>query len=692
MRKSLFFICSFMSNHVNHTNLEEATSFDYVFIGLGAGNGLMLLSLIKRGLLNNKKVAIIEASAQTKNDKTYCFWSEADATIVNDLSPIISHHYQSIQVNQTPLQNIANHPYYYIRSIDFYNHTLEKVNAAQFAIIRDAVTTITPEHAQYVVETTQQTLRAAFIFDSRPPNINALQAKHIHLHQSFYGVHIRCAQACFNPHAFNMMNFQVEQNGYTQFIYVLPFSSTEALVELTRFGKDKIEQHYANPVLNQFILEHYGLYTVLENESGCIPMTNYRHSQNPMQGILNTGASANLIKPSTGYGFKRMHIFAETVAEQLHHKSNIPFNQLGAKTKPRFSFYDTLLLIILFYWPHFGKPIFSTLFKRNRIQTIFAFLDEQTKLKQEVPIFASLPLMPFLKAVFVYIKNKQALQYVFATLACLLYAITHYFEPQWANLLIYAFLTLGFLWVGIPHGALDHMLVKQPKSSLLPFILKYLAIMGIYFLCWHYFSFVSLIIFVLFSSFHFGESELEEMQGRSSYLEASVLGFCILMALIGSHADESIQVVSAIKALPFSLQTSHNTLKGVLQTTAFVSFLYLILKGIRTQNQAYAGIIFLLLLGIKMPLMLAFGLYFICQHSINAWRHLQTGLQLKSRDLYWKGLPYTLGAVGFLALFFVVDMSRYITVSGMMGLVFVFLACISLPHFILMHLFYKAGK
>jgi hypothetical protein len=120
--------------------------------------------------------------------------------------------------------------------------------------------------------------------------------------------------------------------------------------------------------------------------------------------------------------------------------------------------------------------------------------------------------------------------------------------------------------------------------------------------------------------------------------------------------------------------------------------LYLIFKGIRTRNKAFAGILFLLLLGVKMPLMLAFGLYFICQHSINAWRHLQTGLQLSSGNLYRKGLPYTLGAVGFLALFFLLDMSRYFTVSGMMGLVFVFLACVSLPHFIMMHLFYKTNK
>lgn len=681
---------------IQYHETQANICFDYLFIGLGAGNGLMLLSLLKHGVLHNKKVCVVDADPKSINDKTYCFWSHANATIVNDLSPIISHHYQSIQVDQHPHQTITHQPYYYIRSLDFYNHTWQSIKDANILVIRDTVIHVVPEAKQYLVQTTKQTLQASYIFDSRVPKPASLKKHHIHLHQSFFGLHIQTPEPCFKPDAFNMMNFQVEQAGYTQFMYVLPFSETEALVELTRFGKDKINQEYATDILNTFILEHIGLYSVLEHESGCIPMTNFQHPHSTMERVLHTGSAANLIKPSTGYGFKKMHAFAESVATQLASNKNIPFNRLGLASKPRFAFFDTLLLIILLNWPHWGKRIFTTLFKRNKIQRIFTFLDEKSTLSEEVSLFASLPLFPFLRAVYTHTLNTLQPRYIVATLCCLLYTIIHFIHPSSANTLVNVFLALGFLWVGIPHGALDHLLLKQSKPSLLRFILKYVSIMLIYFLCWHYFSWLSLSVFILFSSFHFGESELEEMQrsvrNRASYIEAGLLGAAILMALIGSHANESIQVISSITSFPLSSLVS-NKLVGIgLPLSALLSFLYLIFMGVSTKKTAYAGILFLLVLGLAMPLMLAFGLYFVCQHSLNAWRHLQTGLQLPSRRLYWKGLPYTLGAVAFLVLFFAVDMPRYFTMSAKMGLVFVFLACVSLPHFILMHLFYKTAK
>ena len=53
-------------------------------------------------------------------------------------------------------------------------------------------------------------------------------------------------------------------------------------------------------------------------------------------------------------------------------------------------------------------------------------------------------------------------------------------------------------------------------------------------------------------------------------------------------------------------------------------------------------------MGIKTPLILAFGLYFIFQHSLNAWGHLQHGLKIDGFTLYKKALPFTLSAIFFL--------------------------------------------
>jgi len=84
--------------------------------------------------------------------------------------------------------------------------------------------------------------------------------------------------------------------------------------------------------------------------------------------IINMGARANLIKPTTGYGFKKMHAFAAA----FENPAQAPL------TKGRFLFYDHLLLIILIRWPNLGKKIFTELFKNNTIQRIFSFLDEKS--------------------------------------------------------------------------------------------------------------------------------------------------------------------------------------------------------------------------------------------------------------------------------------------------------------------------
>jgi lycopene beta-cyclase len=65
--------------------------FDYIFIGLGASNSLILLSLLKKSYHLGKKIAVLEASEKNSNDKTYCFWASPQDDIVKDLGLIISH-------------------------------------------------------------------------------------------------------------------------------------------------------------------------------------------------------------------------------------------------------------------------------------------------------------------------------------------------------------------------------------------------------------------------------------------------------------------------------------------------------------------------------------------------------------------------------------------------------------------------
>ena len=131
------------------TNPSQDHIFDYLFIGLGAGNSLMLLSLLKNQCLAGKKVAIIESDEKKLNDKTYCFWALETDDLVEDLKAIISYQYTHIELPKGTLQSIQDQPYCYIRSIDFYNYTLQICEQEQFPIYRIAVEGIYPSNDIY---------------------------------------------------------------------------------------------------------------------------------------------------------------------------------------------------------------------------------------------------------------------------------------------------------------------------------------------------------------------------------------------------------------------------------------------------------------------------------------------------------------------------------------------------------------
>ena len=236
------------------TFINNETVYDFLFIGLGAGNSLILLSLLKKGLASNKKIAVVEPTKKNTNDKTYCFWASPNDSIVNDLKPIISHFYTTIEVNDSPSQNIEKQPYYFIKSIDLYEHIINKLVNEDIPILSFYADTIISVDEIYHLNTSGGTLKSKFIFDSRTPPYSQLSSNEIYLNQSFYGLHIKCEKPIFLKDSFEMMNFNVDQSDFTQFFYTLPFSSNESLIELTRFGSEKIDLDYAKKILDKKIM------------------------------------------------------------------------------------------------------------------------------------------------------------------------------------------------------------------------------------------------------------------------------------------------------------------------------------------------------------------------------------------------------------------------------------------------------
>jgi lycopene beta-cyclase len=193
------------------------------------------------------------------------------------------------------------------------------------------------------------------------------------------------------------MDFRINQSKGTAFCYVMPFTTTRALIEYTLFTPSLLQQDAYDESLRSYIKNQLGIsqYKISEEEFGIIPMTNYKFS--PGQGsIVNIGTIGGRTKASSGYTFQFIQKHSKAIVDALIKKGN-PF---VAGEHKRFHFYDSVLLHILYHNKLPGSKIFADLFKRNRAAQVLKFLDNETSFSEELKIISTLPTWPFMKAAY----------------------------------------------------------------------------------------------------------------------------------------------------------------------------------------------------------------------------------------------------------------------------------------------------
>jgi lycopene beta-cyclase len=211
------------------------------------------------------------------------------------------------------------------------------------------------------------------------------------------GWFIKSEEAVFNTEQATFMDFSVAQKGNTRFMYVLPTSKIEALVEYTLFSKSLLKQNEYESEIENYI-QKLGIenYTITEKEQGSIPMTCYPFWKKNTKRVLNIGTAGGWTKASTGYTFKNSNKKSTEIVSFLQTKND--FSTFHKTTK--FWFYDLLLLDILDRHNELGSIIFSSLFKKGNPALIFKFLDEETSLIEDLQVILKCPTMIFIKALF----------------------------------------------------------------------------------------------------------------------------------------------------------------------------------------------------------------------------------------------------------------------------------------------------
>ena len=541
---------------------KEKYTIDYLFVGLGASNCLLILELNKRRLLDGKIIIVLEPHQKNKKDKTYCFWSTSDN--VEKIIPLdfIDKEWDEVILNGK-VQSLNPLKYYHVSSLTLYEKALKIIKDHNVKILKHE---LEQNQLSNQIITDNVIYEPKFSFDSRPPIIGKLQKNQFYINQSFIGWQIQTNVEVFDPKSFTMMDFDIPQDNSTQFIYVLPFDSKHALVEVTRFGEDIMSLDEGEKLLKDY-LKGYKNYQVLGTEKGCIPMTNANTLSESYSNIRNMGARAGHIKPSTGYAFKSMSMDATTIVNQIARKNETIDPSNVQVRDNRFAFYDSLLLRILKEKSHLGKPIFKRLFEKIKASDILYFLDEKSRLSNELKIFYSLQWKPFIVAALkeLWGSNNQILKSFIPLILSILFLV---FQTLNMTYLTDSILLAGLLLIGIPHGAIDHLLETNHfnQSISLKFIALYLAQSAVIILLWYLNSLLALLIFIGYSIFHFAQADFTEWKLNSKI--SWIWGILFFCGILLSHPIELNEILKqlSVSELP---KISGNVFSSLWQDIAF---------------------------------------------------------------------------------------------------------------------------
>jgi lycopene beta-cyclase len=370
----------------------QPNQYDIVFTGGGAACRMLLYFLSEKKVFSQLKILVLEAE-NTTHEKTWCFWEKQ----TNPFQQLACKEWKQLkfdaqQINIT--QTIQPFTYYCINGSDFNQYFSKHFFAkhSNITILNKKIERVEKDGNGYTVTTVSEAFYATQIFNSIPEltvNTNNQMWQH------FEGWFIKTDTPWFDEHAASLMDFTDYNGGAFGFLYVLPFSNNEALVEYT-FYSDELyaSEVYEEKIKNFLAVKKIPAYTITKKEKGKIPLYNQKINAETKNGIINIGGAGGLIKPSTGYAFLRMMEDCKQIA------ASFGTNDFKRRTRPkRFLFYDHLLLKIIKEDPSCAVSIFKVLFQKQPLQRILKFLNEDSSLLDEVRIFAGLPWMPFLKRI-----------------------------------------------------------------------------------------------------------------------------------------------------------------------------------------------------------------------------------------------------------------------------------------------------
>jgi lycopene beta-cyclase len=369
--------------------------YDYIIAGSGCAGLSLLYKILQTPSLQNKSILVIDKDQKKSNDRTWCFWEKNPGPFES----IVYAKWNKLEFLSTDFKkelDLESYTYKMIQGIDFYNFVINYAKKFKnVSFVQESINSIDNIDKKAVLKTTKNRYTANYIFNSTNlfnPKINEQNS----LLQHFKGWLIKTEKPVFNPEIGRLMDFRVSQENGATFMYVLPTSTTEALVEYTLFSPRVLDKEVYTLELKKYIKEELEIdnYTLIHQESGVIPMSLEKFEQNPKLNVINIGTSGGYTKASSGYTFQFIQKNIIEIINNLVEGNNI-IQQTSFKNK-YYQWADRTLIDVLLSNKLTGKDVFTKMFQKVPVEKILAFLGNESSFLEDFKVFTSFPVKPFL--------------------------------------------------------------------------------------------------------------------------------------------------------------------------------------------------------------------------------------------------------------------------------------------------------
>ena len=270
---------------------------------------------------------------------------------------------------------------------------------------------------------------------------------------------------------------------------------------------------------------------------------------------------------------------------------------------------------------------------------------------------------------------------------------------------------LLILTIGVSHGSLDH--VKGKKlfnilniNKISMFYFSYILIAILVIITWIIIPFISLMIFLLVASYHFGKEDTQFLINENSYFNQLLFflkGLLIIVAPIFFHFEETVAI---FKLLLVDSEIFYSTLEfievnKILPIAIILSSLSSIFLFLRKFEIKKFIVFFdyfsILILNYYLTPLVAFTVYFCFLHSI---RHSITLIyEIDKNDFKnglkvfgQKALPLTILTAIFCLIGLYLLNNNYDFDSSILKIIFIGLASLTFPHILLEYFLEKNEK